>query len=447
MKRTAYVLLLAYVIALLPGALHVSEAASAPKLVSVSLSPKEALGGTPVTMRLSFNKRGVATPIFVPKGPKIIKKITLLNPKGVGSQKTAILETKSVTSKQTVEIQVIWGSVTRKKKLTLTPAPKHPLPKGWPSKTALLAILENGGISGNLDQAGIDINTLPRVPVASFGSFHFVLNPNESIAQMIARLRSHLASNPQSLNPQRWRVRTVSFKEWLNMTSDHLLEEGQKALLISQRVRTKYNKVVVVEDRSVTARNVLAQIKRLAPNYALDIHVLCHGGHRLIAGHETKFLGWYWDEGAKRWRTNFFDDLKRMKGKLHIRSVYQMNCRGGTLVADWKAAGARVVNGTPFCGRDPDAWRMVYTADRKWSNSSLAANEQTAFINGMPPQYTHFMNHWLSGKSFNYATAKSYEESKLYMEPILVHVLRKPMWLTGSKLNVSGDKWMTISWR
>jgi hypothetical protein len=92
---------------------------------------------------------------------------------------------------------------------------------------------------------------------------------------------------------------------------------------------------------------------------------------------------------------------------LTLRSVYQMNCKGGSLVKEWQAVGSEVVNGT-----SPDK------------------------NNYMPSQYFHFMNHWMANKSFAKSTSESFKEAKLYFQ--IVYALQQEL-IPASYLYTKGN--------
>ncbi len=382
-----------------------------PKLRSLRLAPNQVIGGTPAHVHLAFDRSGLALPIFLPADPRAVIAIRPVTPLGAKtSRRTYMILTKPVRVRRRVEIAATWGGATRKATLTVTPRPPR---STGSSRRALLVLLENGGIVTTLKLCckGLDLKKLPRVPVAICGAQRFALKPGENPIQLVRRLGDLIKNNPRALNPLNWRVRTETFETWLDHTSDSLVEDSVKAVQKAQTAGGKYHKVVTLEDNRFTTNRILAELRRLAPDYTIDIHILSHGGDGYFVGYRGHKVG-----------QEFFDKLKQMRrelrGKPRIRAVYQMNCQSGTLVNRWRDAGAEVVNGT------------LGTAN-----------------NYMPQQYFHFMGYWMNGKSFGDAISQSYKDAQAYTAPVYVHILRKPGYLIASIQQVKGRRTMRVTSR
>lgn len=250
-------------------------------------------------------------------------------------------------------------------------------------RPALLILLENGGVSANLPQPVGDPKR-QLFPMASCGSLHFALRPGESPAQLVGRLSKVLVDHRRCLSPRAWRVTKVNAETFMKRHSDTLLEEVAKAISLAQNTRGLYDRVIVLEDAAMTPARALTELGRLARTHVVDVHVLAHGGDEAFYGPK---LG-----GRRGYATfneaSFFQGLRGI-GQLELGAVYQMNCVSGTLMDDWRRAGAKVVNGT-----------------RRELN------------NYMPQSYFHFMRHWLAGAQYGYAIGEAFKEAALYTRPV-----------------------------
>lgn len=268
-------------------------------------------------------------------------------------------------------------------------------------KTALLVLVENGGIRANFAECKVGTRSarLPKIPVASCGSLCFALNPGENVAGMVRRAARVINRNRGCTNPRNWKVEMLSFDQWFTRSTDFLLEELTKSIQMLQRANSKYGTVVVLEDDRFKPKLALAQMRRLAAaGYTVDIHVLAHGGNEAFyGGGNAKF-----NEGS------FFAPARGIRG-LKLRSVYQMNCVSGTLMDDWLKLGAKVVNGT-------------YGKKNNY----------------MPQSYFHFSGKWLNGEDFGAAVLASYQEARLYTEPVYRR-LGLAGYVTDSRMRVMGD--------
>ncbi|HEY8509502.1 MAG TPA: hypothetical protein VIL32_14150, partial [Steroidobacteraceae bacterium] len=245
-----------------------------------------------------------------------------------------------------------------------------------PSQRALVIILENGGLMHNVDptlRAKLNVN----IRTATCGEWEFELRQGESIASLISRVASLIGNNLQCLDPARWRIETLNLLQWLNQQTDLALENAVKAHNSLVNTQNYYQRVVVMEDEDAVPQRVVSVIRALAPNHVIDIHVLTHGD-------TERFVGY---NGASFNAATFFNPLMAEKnaGRLHIRAVYQMNCRGGTLKDNWTALGAITVNGT-----------------------------EGENMNNMPFQYFHWMMHWLNRMGHADASNRSFQEASAY---------------------------------
>jgi len=228
-----------------------------------------------------------------------------------------------------------------------------------PGKTALLIIMENGGIVKNLDPAVQQKLNSTNIQTASCGDFEFQLAIGETIPQLLQQVGSQIANNIGCLNPLNWRITTLNLGDWFNQLSNSVLENAVLADHSLIATQSKYDKVVVMQDQQAVPEQVIALIRTLAPEYVLDIHVLTHGAVGLFAGYNANFTD-----------ASFFSVLRGdiAAGKaLYLRDVYQMNCMGGTLKQAWLGLGAISVNGT-----------------------------QGSNLNSMPQQYFYFLQRWLN---------------------------------------------------
>jgi hypothetical protein len=265
---------------------------------------------------------------------------------------------------------------------------------GPPGKTALVVILENGGIMNNVDpdlrqRLDTDIRTV------QCGHWEFELKAGETIPELLGRVAGQLAGNLECANPANWRQTTFNPYAWLNQQTDTALENAVKGHNSLLNTQSRYDKVVVLEDADAVPARAIGAIRQLAPGHVLDIHVLTHGGNEFFVGHG----------GARFNQSTFFGQLKPDKdaGRLFIRAVYQMNCVSGTLKDNWVSLGATVVNGT-----------------------------QARDLNNMPHQYFHFLERWLTrAQGMSTASQGSFEDAAAYTRPMYGLVGR------GDKVNTS----------
>jgi hypothetical protein len=252
---------------------------------------------------------------------------------------------------------------------------------GPPGKTALVVILENGGIMNNVDpelrqRLNTDIRTV------QCGNWEFELKAGETVPELLGRIAGQLVGNLECGNPANWKQTTFNPYKWLNQQTDTALENAVKAHDSLLNTQSHYDQVVVLEDADAVPARVIATIRQLAPSHVLDIHVLTHGGEEFFVGHN----------GTRFTQASFFGQLKADKdaGRLFMRAVYQMNCISGTLKDNWVSLGATVVNGT-----------------------------QAKYLNNMPHQYFHFLDRWLNRlQGMSSASQGSFEDAAAYTRPI-----------------------------
>jgi hypothetical protein len=252
---------------------------------------------------------------------------------------------------------------------------------GPPSKTALVVVLENGGIMNNVDpDLRQRLNT--NIRTVQCGNWEFELRAGETIPELLGRVAGQLAGNLECANPANWRQTTFNPYTWLNQQTDSALENAVKGHNSLLHTQSHYDQVVVLEDADAVPARVIAAIRQLAPSHLLDIHVLTHGGDEFFIGHN----------GTSFNQTSFFGQLKPDKdaGRLFIRAVYQMNCVSGTLKDNWVSLGATVVNGT-----------------------------QAKYLNNMPHQYFHFLERWLNRvQGMSTASQGSFDDAAAYTRPV-----------------------------
>ncbi len=279
------------------------------------------------------------------------------------------------------------------RRINRAPAPARP------TKTALIVVLENGGVG--LDSIPVLNNLPPAIPTFRCGSWEFPRKENENTLQFLARLWGMLSENAYCLQPWEWQPYILITSDWWQKISDKLLEDVSEAVRMAVDGGTPYtyDKVQVLRDSDANPSRLISTLANLSRSYIIDIHVLTHGGEKTICGKEHITV------------PNFFIPMKqrivRDEMYLNLRAVYQMNCKSGTLVPDWRGLGAEVVNGT-----------------------------FQEYNNYMPSQYYHFMIHWLNNETFDEATSKSYEDARPYFEAIWAeepdNVIMSKLFVTGT---------------
>lgn len=209
------------------------------------------------------------------------------------------------------------------------------------------------------------------------------------------------------LDPGNWEVQTQPFAEWLDITSDYLIEEIAKVARHQAAFLGRYDQVVVLEDNQVKPQIAIDRIKALSQDHVVDIHVLTHGTTNKIIGVEQDGTTYQFTENT------FFEPLRtaRLAGEpVWIRAVYQMNCNSGTLIDEWQSLGATVIAGT------------------KLGDVS----------NYLPQQYIPFVNHWLAGQTFDAATAQAYQQARFVSEDFYAVLSDEENLMAHSELAVTG---------
>lgn len=165
------------------------------------------------------------------------------------------------------------------------------------------------------------------------------------------------------------RVAGVKLPPWASGLLDWSTEEYGK-LAVKLQARRHYRQIVVLEDGRATAAS-LWQALIAADDATVDLLLLVHGQPGYACGHADDRLG-----------VDFFDGLRRLRtagmARFRLRMVYQMNCYGQSLAADWLTLGALAVNGT-------------------------------VGVNWLPePSLNVFLAHWLGGQTFEHSVERSY---------------------------------------
>lgn len=132
------------------------------------------------------------------------------------------------------------------------------------------------------------------------------------------------------------RVGGVNLPVWASRLLDWSTEEYAKAAVWLQAHR-HYEPIVVLEDERATAAE-LWQALLAAGDATVDVLMLVHGQVGYACAH---------DDGQVT--ADFFEGLRRLRAaglaRFRLRAVYQMNCYGESLAADWLSLGAQAVNG------------------------------------------------------------------------------------------------------
>ena len=209
------------------------------------------------------------------------------------------------------------------------------------------------------------------------------------------------------LQPMNWDVQLQEFGDWLDATSDFLIEEIAKVAKHQAAFANRYDQVVVLEDHRVKPEIAIGVIKDLSRRHTVDIHVLTHGSTNRIVGVSGP-------DGTHDFTdATFFRPLREAREALQpvwIRSVYQMNCNSGTLIDEWQSVGASVVSGT------------------------LHGDVS----NYMPQQYIPFVNYWLGNASFATATAQAFQQARFVSEDFYAVLSGQTHLMEHSKQQVAG---------
>lgn len=165
------------------------------------------------------------------------------------------------------------------------------------------------------------------------------------------------------------RVGSVNLPSWASRALDRFTQGYARAAVWLQ-ARRHYDRIVVLEEEEATA----AQLWRAlldADGATVDLLLLVHGLPGYACGHGDSQVG-----------ADFFAGLRGLRAagltRFHLRAVYQMNCYGQTLAAEWLSIGAQAVNGSEG-------------------------------VNWLPePSLSLFLRGWLGGRPFGEAVRESY---------------------------------------
>lgn len=203
------------------------------------------------------------------------------------------------------------------------------------------------------------------------------------------------------------RVEGLKLPPWASRLLDWATEEYAKAVIWLQ-ARRHYDRIVVLEDAQATAAS-LWQALLAAGDAVVDVLMLVHGQEGYACGC-----------GEHRVGPDFFDGLRRLRAagvaRLRLRAVYQMNCYGESLAAQWLSLGAQAVNGS-------------------------------VGVNWLPePSLSLFLQAWLGGRPFGEAVARSNRLASralgLVWRPQHDHPHPK---IVSSRMVVYGDEGLRIS--
>lgn len=163
-------------------------------------------------------------------------------------------------------------------------------------------------------------------------------------------------------------VEGLRLPPWGSRLLDWTTEEYAKAMVRLQ-ARRHYRRIVVLEDEQATAAT-LWQALLAAGAATVDVLMLVHGQDGYACGYDQHHVG-----------PDFFEGLRRLRAagaaRFRLRAVYQMNCYGETLAAQWLSLGAQAVNGS-------------------------------VGINWLPePSLSLFLRGWLGGRPYGEAVARS----------------------------------------
>jgi hypothetical protein len=164
-------------------------------------------------------------------------------------------------------------------------------------------------------------------------------------------------------------VAGVDLPLWAALLLDWSTEEYGK-LAVRLQARRHYRQIVVLEDQAATAA-ALWRALLAVDDATVDVLLLVHGQPGYACGCADHWVG-----------ADFFDGLRRLRAagqaRFRLRAVYQMNCYGESLAAEWLSLGAQAVNGA-------------------------------AGVNWLPePSLSVFLRNWLGGRSFGESVAHSY---------------------------------------
>ncbi len=161
----------------------------------------------------------------------------------------------------------------------------------------------------------------------------------------------------------------VDLPAWAAQAMDRFTQAYARTA-VQLQARRHYGLIVVLEEEQATAAR-LWQALLDAGDATVDLLLLVHGQVGYACGH-----------GDDRVGADFFAGLRSLRAAglapFRLRAVYQMNCYGQSLAAEWLSIGAQAVNGS-------------------------------AGVNWLPePSLSVFLRSWLGGATFEQAVQRSY---------------------------------------
>ena len=228
--------------------------------------------------------------------------------------------------------------------------------------------MENGGFTN-----GMPADAAIGVPLCG----RLELPTGSKLSEFLASLADGLTTSVSCVKRANWKTVSLPVTKYVALITNRLIEDVG-VVAIRSRTTSRYARIVILQDADVTIEHIRATLTELASRYDIDVHVLAHGGpdtltfrHRVLRPRDIRGLA----------------DI----ADLHLRSVYQQNCYGSSLIDDWLAAGATAVNGS----------------DR---------------INYMPLSYLAFLKRWAAGESFAAAVSGSSADWQPYFRSVYRYV-------------------------
>lgn len=153
------------------------------------------------------------------------------------------------------------------------------------------------------------------------------------------------------------RISGVNLPAPVTALVDFLTEEYAKLALHVHGAWGRYDRVVVLEDERATGIELRAALVGASRSHRVDLLILAHGLPGVIVGYKGRRIG-------SEFFAPLLDDYHRDPTLLDLRMVWQMNCYGASLVATWRALGARSVNGSVGVNWLPEPTMSVFV--RRW---------------------------------------------------------------------------------